>query len=250
MKSLWRFAAPCAALLLAGASAQEPATAPAQEKEVRYANPGLLVDSAWLHAHGQDAGVRIVDARSADAYADSHIPGAVSIPRSSTFAADAPSGMVAGPERIAELFGKQGIDAKTHVIVYDEGVSHAAARIFWTLELYGHPHVSVLDGGIGKWVAEERNLTKKTPEVRPARFEVRAKSARSSSKKGLIAGVGKKIFLDVRSDREWSGGRIPGAVHVEWTKNFTTGEVPVYQSPAELAALYSTFARDKAVHAY
>ena len=250
MNAIRRFAAP-AALLLASAAAQEPATVPLeQEKEVRFANPGLLVDSAWLHANAQDAGVRIVDARSADAYADSHIPGAVSIPRSATFAPDGPSGTVAAPERIAELFGKQGIDAKTHVIVYDEGVSHAAARVFWTLEYYGHPRVSVLDGGIGKWFAEKRDLTKKTPEVRPAVFEVRANPARSSSKKGLIASVGKKVFLDVRSDREWNGGRIPGAIHVEWTKNFTSADVPVYKSPKELATLYAAFERDKAVHAY
>ena len=80
----------------------------------------------------------------------------VVVPRSVTFDADAELRVVGQPEPIAELFGHQGIDENVHVVVYDEGVSTAAARVFWTLEYYGHPRVSVLNGGFAKWQAESR----------------------------------------------------------------------------------------------
>ena len=120
------------------------------EKLVGYANPELIVETEWLAEHGADD-VVIVDARSVDDYRAGHIPGALNIPRSTTFDPDAELRVVAPPEQIAELFGRQGIDENVHVVVYDEGVSTAAARVFWTLEYYSHPWVSVLNGGFAKW---------------------------------------------------------------------------------------------------
>ena len=59
-------------------------------------------------------------------------------------------------------------------------------------------------------------------------------------------------IVDARSDREWGGGRVPGAVHLEWTRNYTDDEVAVFLSPAALRAMYvdQGVTPDKRVHAY
>jgi thiosulfate/3-mercaptopyruvate sulfurtransferase len=52
------------------------------------------------------------------------------------------------------------------------------------------------------------------------------------------------VLLDTRSDGEWNGttvrarrgGRIPGAVHVEWTRNL--GDDGAFKPAAELRAMY------------
>ena len=49
----------------------------ARAAEKGYAHPELLVDPAWVAAHGGDADVRVVDMRDATTYAAGHIPGAV-----------------------------------------------------------------------------------------------------------------------------------------------------------------------------
>lgn len=256
------------ALIVALAAAYPAATAPANQdanapqEKPRYANPELLVETGWLAEHGADAGVRIVDARKASAYRAGHVPGAISIPRSETFDPDGPRDSVGRPEEIAKLFGAKGIDRKVHVVVYDEGKSTAAARVFWTLEYYGHPRVSVLNGGLAKWKAEERELSKDEPRVTPVELEVRETPERLATMKGMLADLDDAgaVMLDVRSigeftgEKAWSdrGGRVPGAVHIEWTRNFTAGKAPVFKPPAELAKLYEAagVTRKKRIHAY
>ena len=56
-------------------------------------------------------------------------------------------------------------------------------------------------------------------------------------------GNGETLFLDVRSDGEWSGtvdrgnsrsGRIPDAIHLEWLNFVTNDEHHTFKSPQEL----------------
>lgn len=238
-------------------STQDPEGPPQEEhaaKRKSFANPELLVTTGWLAEHTAVADLRIVDARDAGDYRRGHLPGAVSIPRPSTFDPEGPRSRVGPPELIAELFGSQGIDEKVHVVIYDEGLSHAAARVFWTLEHYGHPQVSVLDGGIVKWRAEGRPTSKEVPAFEPVVFTVKAAPQTLSTKAELLEDVGdaEVVMLDARSSREYFNGRIPGAVHIEWTQNFTGGDAPVFKSPKELTELYESagVTREHRVHAY
>ena len=60
------------------------------------------------------------------------------------------------------------------------------------------------------------------------------------------------VMLDARSSREYEAGRIPAAVHIEWMRNYSADEVPVFKSPGELRKLYGDrgVTADKRVHAY
>lgn len=240
-----------------------PTPAPAAPVEVReFANPQLLVSTEWLAEHLKDADLRVVDARKAEEYAAGHIPGAVNIPRAATFDPEAPKGMIGKPEQIAELFGDQGINEKVHVVVYGEGKDKDAARIFWTLEYYGHPNISVLNGGYAKWQAEGRKVTTEEPEITPVEFSLEVHPEVLTTKEEILDKIGQEgvTFLDARSEEEYKGrdvrakrgGHIPGAVNVDWRENFTPGDAPVFKSPAELEKLYADagVTRDQEVHAY
>ena len=228
--------------------AEEPAAEPA----VNVPSPGLLVTTEWLAAHGQDAGLLIVDAREAADYTGGHLPGAVNIARSATFDPRSP-GNLGKPGTITELFGAAGIDESVLVVLYDEGKSTSAARIFWTLEQYGHAAVSVLDGGLVKWQAEGRELTQDAPTTTPTIFVARPGDL-TATMDHVLEGIDEDMTcaLDTRSDREWENGRVPGAVHLEWTNNFTEGEVPVYKSVEVLTALYegAGVTKDHRIHSY
>lgn len=251
-----------AAFVLVGRSVAATPTQEPEEDKIRFANPELLLETDWLAEHLEDASLRIVDVRSAREYGAGHVPGAVSIPRSVTFDPKGPSGTVGRPEQIAALFGSKGIDENVRVLLYDEGRSTAAARVFWTLEYYGHPNVSVLDGGFAKWQTEERAMTREEPQVRPVTFKTKPSSSKLSTKERMLGEVGKATtgMVDARSAAEYRGeavrskrsGHVPGAVHIEWTKNYTGSEVPVFKSAAELTKLYDRagVTRDKSVHAY
>lgn len=228
------------------------AEVPAPQPEASDPGPGLLLTTEWLATHGRDAGILIVDARDVTDYAGGHLPGAVNIPRSATFDPRNP-GNLGKPGTITELFGSMGIDESVHVVLYDEGQSVSAARVFWTLEQYGHAGVSVLDGGIVKWQAEGRELSQEVPTVTTVTFIARPGDL-TATMDHMLEGLDEDmtIALDTRSDREWDGGRVPGAVHIEWTQNFTEGEVPVFKSVEELTAMYegAGVTKDHRIHSY
>src|SRR5256885_11887467 len=51
----------------------------------------------------------------------------------------------------------RSIDPGRTVVVYDAGTDcRAAARLFWTLEVHGHPAAAVMDGGFARWRSEGR----------------------------------------------------------------------------------------------
>ena len=49
-----------------------------------------------------------------------------------------------------------GIDNDTTVVVYDNALGQWASRIWWLFRSFGYDNVAVLDGGLVKWRAEER----------------------------------------------------------------------------------------------
>jgi thiosulfate/3-mercaptopyruvate sulfurtransferase len=223
------------------------------KQEEGFANPELLVTTAWLAEHGSDEGVVVVDVRGKSDFEAGHIPGAVSIPASSTL--DPKSrGNIGSREDLAALIGAQGISAGTHAVIYDGGNSTSAARVFWTLEVYGHQQTSVVDGGFAKWQAEERETTAEPTPVTSTGYEIGSSPDKLSTLDQVLEDVENPdvVMLDSRSAREYDSGRIPAAVRIEWTENYSTDEVPVFKSPAELRKLYGDqgVTADKRVHAY
>src|SRR5206468_9897891 len=123
-------------------------------------------------------GVRIVDLRSGMtgkvAYRVGHVPGAAYLdPGELDDPAANAEGLPIRPEAAAALFGRLGIDHETTVVAYDDGGNVLAARFFFVLEYYGHEHVRVLNGGLGKWRREGRPVESATPTIAPRRFEPR-----------------------------------------------------------------------------
>ena len=259
MMKLW---APLLMFLVSGCQPAEESAESAPPSAVEFANPELLVETGWLSQQSSSERLRIVDARSQEDYEAGHIPGAVNIPRPTTFAPSGERSRIGPPEQIAALFGAQGINETVHVVVYDEGLSTAASRVFWTLEYYGHPQASVLNGGFTKWVAESREVATEAPGVTPVIFDAIRNEAKLSTREGILKdlGVVEAVMLDSRSPEEFSGetlhsergGHIPEAVNIEWTRNFVDGDAPVFKSAAELAAMYEQegVTRDKRVHTY
>ena len=236
--------------LVTATDSQEAADADA------FPNAHLLVTTEWVATHVANGDRVLVDTRSAGDYAAGHVPGAVNVPTSSTFL-PARSGDIGTPQQIAGLLGARGIRNATHVVLYDEGRSTSAARVFWTLETFGHAQVSVVDGGFAKWQAEERDVSRDRPRVTPATYEAGEPSARLSTSERLLDDLDDErcIMLDARSTQEFDAGRIPAAVHVEWLRNYRDGAdegVSVFLDPSELVSLYADLGvtKDKRVHAY
>jgi len=129
----------------------------------RLSDPAVrVVDATWyLPTEKKDAGAEFLQA---------HIPGAVrfDISEICDTAQKAPH-MLPSPEQFARQVGALGLGSAHHIVVYDKG-EYAAARVWWMFRVFGHDKVSVLDGGFGKWLAEQRPTASGASHPAPAGF--------------------------------------------------------------------------------
>ncbi len=128
-----------------------------------------LISTDWLaHALGR-TDLRILDGSfhvpgsgrdSRAEYARCHIEGAQFFDIDGICDRSSPlPHMLPGADAFAETIGRMGIGSDDHVIVYDAPGSCAAPRVWWTFRVFGHDRVSVLDGGLAKWLAEGGAVT-------------------------------------------------------------------------------------------
>jgi thiosulfate/3-mercaptopyruvate sulfurtransferase len=214
-----------------------------------YANPHLLVSAAALHEQLSSAGhgPLVVDARPAHDYADGHLPGAVHLDLWGFSLIDTdPAPLRAFLWMIGHVLATRGIWPGRPVVVYDEQSGIRAARLFWFLELFGHPSVTVLDGGYGAWRRESLSTETAGRSADPASWTPEPRDGTLATWRDVTERIGNDdaVLLDTRSDDEYYGrvaraaraGAIPGAVHVEWTRNLAADGS--FKPAAELCALY------------
>ncbi len=206
-----------------------------------------LVTTAWLSEHLDDPGVRIVDCRwylkpfddrdGATEYAAGHLPGAVHLPWDGPIADPAAGelNLLAGPERYAEAMGRLGIGDDTFVVTYDDHHVPVAARVWWTLRVYGHDRAAVLDGGITRWRAEGRPITTTVPTPAPATFTPRFDPSRYADKADLLAALDDPdtVVVDARMESAFgaASGHIPGSLRLTGLGFLRDGES--WMSPEE-----------------
>jgi thiosulfate/3-mercaptopyruvate sulfurtransferase len=200
-----------------------------------YANAQLLISARELAQLVADAAATpplLLDLRPADDYAAGHIPGAIHVDLFGLSLIDTdPAPLKAFTWMIEHVFASRGVDAGTPVVVYDEQSGIRAARAFWFLEYFGHPAVRLLDGGFGAWTRGAFPVTRDGAPAPTSSWTGERRQGAIATWHDVKGAIGQpnSVILDTRSDGEYCGttvraargGAIPGAVHIEWTRNLT-----------------------------
>ena len=196
-----------------------------------------LISTEWLANHLGDPDICVLDCswhlpaakRSAKAEFDfKHIQGA------QYFDLDAISDtesklphMLPSAEKFGREVGKLDAGNNKRIICYDSVGLFSAARAWWMFKAYGHVNVAVLDGGLKKWLAEERETAAGVKDIGlvPS-FWARLNPAMIASI-DEVAGT-KAQIIDARSPTRFRGeesepragvkpGHIPGAKNVHYS---------------------------------
>ena len=189
----------------------------------------------------------LIDLRPAEAYAAGHIPGAAHLDLFGVSLVDTdPAPLEAFLWIIAHLLAARGVDAARPVVVYDERSGIRAARAFWFLELFGHPDARLLDGGFGAWERGGYPVTSEAAAPVPGHWTPGRESGCLATWRDVRDRLDQDstAILDTRSDGEYCGvnvrarrgGAIPGAVHIEWTRNLDADGA--FKPAVELRAMY------------
>lgn len=161
------------------------------------------------------------------------------------------------PEQMAERLGARGISNDTTLVLYSDRPQFAVYGGWVVGVMCGHSDVRILDGGIRKWVAENRPAGERapTPEKRDYRpnLAVRNDASRIGIDEVQAHLDSERVrIIDLRSPEEYAGervspppgfdhgaaraGHIPGAIHMPATA--LTRADGSFLSAAELRAVF------------
>ena len=139
-----------------------------------------LVQSEELNNHLEHPNLRIVDAswhlpnekrNGLQEFELEHLPGAVFLDLDEV--SDPENELphtIPTEEYFSKKIGELGIGNDSWVVVYDTTGLFSAARVWWMFRAFGHERVSLLDGGLPKWKAENRPISHGRSETKPSQF--------------------------------------------------------------------------------
>jgi thiosulfate/3-mercaptopyruvate sulfurtransferase len=175
----------------------------------------------------------------ASAYATGHVPNALYAHLDRDLSGPITPGSGRHPlpslERLAETFGRWGIDDDVQVVAYDQGNGAFAARLWWLLRWVGHRKVAVLNGGFAAW--QQAGLPTDTapgmrqPRIFTPRPDNSAVVSTAELERVLSAGelaTGAAVLVDARGADRFAGenetidpvaGHIPGARNHPFVRN-------------------------------
>ena len=214
-----------------------------------YPNLQFLVEPAWLAKHLKDKNLRIVDMRTDSKGYDEegHIEGAVHLSVSAIRMPVETGGFRLPAKSEGEkILGGLGITPETMVVIYDEAEGLNGSRLFFTLDVFGHKKMALLNGGIQAWKAAGLPLRHEVPKIAPRNYRAKVDAEKVASAEWIVHNLKnpRLALVDARSAVEFrgedvrakKGGHIPGAKNIEWIENLRADKT--FKSADELRSLY------------
>jgi len=193
-------------------------------------------------------------------FAQRHIPGARFLDLASFIdpGSSVPKA-VPTPAQFAERMRKLGLAHGSRIVLYDDSAIRSAARAWFLFDHAGEPDVAILDGGLGKWLAEGREVDQGCADHAPRDYAEPPQTRAIAGKEDMLANLdsGEAQVVDARDAARFAGeegsgseGHIPGAANVPWAQ--AVAEDGTFKSPDELEKLYGGkgVTKDKDVIAY
>ena len=220
-----------------------------------------LVTADWVAENINNPHVAIVEVdEDTTLYAQGHIENAITF----NWREDLQDGLrrdIISKEGFEALLSKSGIANDTTVILYGGNNNWFAAYAYWYFKLYGHQDVRLLDGGRKRWELDARPFVTATPSRTATRYVAKDQDLTLRAfRDEVVAAIGVKNIVDVRSPAEFSGelaapahlpqeggqvkGHVPSAKNIPWSK--AANEDGTFKSQDELKDIYTSAGVDLA----
>ena len=213
-----------------------------------------LVTAQWVEENTNNPAVVIIEVDEDTAlYAQGHIENAITF----NWREDLQDGLrrdVISKEGFEALLSKNGITNESKVVLYGGNNNWFATYAYWYFKLYGHKDVVLLNGGRKRWELDGLPFVTAVPNRSAARYVAKEQDlSLRAFRDEVIAAIGIKNIVDVRSPAEFSGelaapahlpqeggqvmGHIPTAKNIPWSK--AANEDGTFKSEEELREIYS-----------
>ena len=211
----------------------------------------LIVEPEQLLGSLDDSDTLVIDmCKKQDTYTQGHIPGALFLDYAHIVHGQNPvPGLLPPLDTLSSALNKLGVSRDRHIVAYDDEGGGRAARLLWTLDVIGHQHYSLLNGGLIAWANEGRPLEPGSNQTTPTQEEIKYDESRFATLEEIqnLLNDDEVLIYDARSPQEYSGekrvaargGHIPGAVNLNWIDTMDASRhyrlLPVDQLLAMLA---------------
>jgi thiosulfate/3-mercaptopyruvate sulfurtransferase len=214
-----------------------------------------LVSADWVVENISNPKVAIIEVdEDTTLYAQGHIQNAITF----NWREDLQDGLrrdIISKEGFEALLSKNGIANDTTVVLYGGNNNWFAAYAYWYFKLYGHQDVRLLDGGRKRWELDARPFVTDVPARTATRYVAKDQDlSLRAFRDEVIAAIGVKNIVDVRSPAEFSGelaapahlpqeggqvkGHVPTAKNIPWSK--AANEDGTFKSQDELKEIYTS----------
>ena len=211
-------------------------------------NLPLIVEPSELKKYLDSDEVLIIDLSSASTYVQYHVPGAVFLNYEWIVRVEQPRmGLLPTEEQLTNVLSSLGLTKDKHVVVYDDEGGGRACRFLWTLEIVGHKHFSILNGGIQAWSNHRNTISSKITYPASCDYQAEMNYDTVATRQFILDHLSDEnvVILDTRSPDEYNGikvfaqrgGHIPGAINIEWTDAMDKANEKCFKPDKELRQL-------------
>jgi len=205
----------------------------------------MLISTAQLAQHLTDPAWVIFDCRhdlinagkGERVYREGHIPGAylanLDIDLSGEKTGINGRHPLPSPAAFTAFFARHGVTNTSTIVAYDDVGGQFASRLWWLARWIGLPSVLLLDGGIPKWIAEARMLSREVPLPirKPVALHGHADPlmvVSADEVKSCLGDAASMLLIDARAAERYRGevepidrvaGHIPGAYNRFYKEN-------------------------------
>ncbi len=245
-----------------------------------YKNSHWLVETNWLEENINNPNIRIFDCAAApepnpnssdrkkypvspkslkELFVLKHIPNAnyLDVPNQLTDKANNVPMMLAAPEQLQTTFRKAGINNSNHVVLYSSSSPIWATRVWCILHSLGFENMSIVNGGLKKWLDEGRPTSSIEKKYCLGNFSIASKKnifidkhkvlSAIKNKKNLLIHTLKSSVFDGSDERLIFGrrGHIPNSINLP-SSLIIENNSNVFLSSTMLQQLFKNIGADKA----
>ncbi len=160
----------------------------------RLGEPALRIFDCTTFLHPEPGGRMRVETGRAAYGEKGHIPGAALIELQQDLSDSSSKLRFTMPDAgsLARMAGAKGIGDGSDVVLYCNGTQWWATRVWWMLRAIGFDRARILDGGLGKWIAEGRLVEHKTNTYPPTILAAKPRHGLMVGKDDVLAALDDK----------------------------------------------------------
>ena len=204
----------------------------------------MLVSTDWLSGNLSDPRLVLLHvSNNRTAYDAGHLPGARFLATADfVVTREGVSNELPAAADLKLVFEAAGVRDGSRIVLYGDSSLIPVTRAYFTLDYLGlGDNAALLDGGLEKWRAEGKPLSKDAPAASQGSFTPKLRPELVAQMSQVTELSKTAALVDARSAAEYrgeKGSHIPGALNIYWMDNLTGGSNQTFKQESDLRMLY------------